>query len=274
MSFRTTLDALFGSAWHVNHKGILDALWPSTDGTAEASKPLTLDANKAATGIASLTFAAGTATVAPETLTAGTNLTTAAAGSTEFDGKVFYDTAVASSRQVRDTEQFCVLTSNYTAVDQAAAQKIFNSSTNGALTLAAGTSYFFELMFTIQNTGTTSHTWSFLFGGAATFTGCFYQALVRTGTTSAATLTALSSIEAAVATATVITAASTSATEFVTARITGIIEINGAGTVIPQILASAQPGATGTPGVTILAGSFFRCWPVGSGTVAAVGNWS
>ncbi len=223
---------------------------------------------------AALKIGAGTATAAPGNMTAGTNLTTATAGATEFDGKVFYDTAVASSRQVRDTEQFCVLTADYTALDQAAAQKIFNASTNGAVTLAAGTSYFFECMFTIANTGTTSHTWACLFGGTATFTGCFYQALVRTGTTSAATLTALSSLEAAVATATVITAASTSATEFVTARITGIIEINAAGTVIPQMQASAQPGLSGTPGVTVKAGSFFRCWPVGSGTVASVGNWS
>jgi len=45
MSFRTTLDALFGSAWHVNHKNILDALFPSTDGTAEASKAVTTDSS-------------------------------------------------------------------------------------------------------------------------------------------------------------------------------------------------------------------------------------
>lgn len=223
---------------------------------------------------AALKIAAGTATVAPGNMTAGVVLTTPVAGATEFDGKVFYDTAVASSRQVRDTEQFCVLTANYTAVDQAAAQKIFNASTNGALTLPAATSYFFETMFTIANTGTTSHTWAFLFGGTATFTGCFYQALVRTGTTSAATLTALSSLEAAVASATVLTAASTSATEFVTVILKGVIETNAAGTVIPQMQASAQPGLSGTPGVTVLAGSYFRCWPIGTSTVSTVGNWS
>lgn len=223
---------------------------------------------------AALKIGAGSATVAPGNLAAGVVLTTPVAGATEFDGKVFYDTALASSRQVRDTEQFCVLTADYTAADSASAQKIFNSSTNGALTVGAATSYFFELEFTIANTGTTSHTWAFLFGGTATFTGCFYQALARTGTTSAATLTALSSLYSAVATATVLTAASTSATEFVTVRITGIIEILAAGTLIPQMQASAQPGLSGTPGVTVKAGSFFRCWPVGSGTVATVGNWS
>lgn len=245
-----------------------------TGGTVIASKAIVTDSGIKISGLLNSTFGAGTATVAPINFTAGTNLTTAAAGAYEYDGKVHYLTSVASSRQVAVTEQFCVLTANYSAVDQAAAQKIFNASTNGALTVAASTSYLFECMFTIANTGTTSHTWAFLFGGTATFTGCFYQALVRTGTTSAATITALTSLEAAVATATVLTAASTSATEFVTVILKGVLEINGAGTIIPQMQASAQPGQTGTPGVTVLAGSYFRCSPLGTSTVAAVGNWS
>lgn len=217
---------------------------------------------------------AGTATVAPSVLTAGTNLTTAAAGATEFDGKVFYDTAVASSRQVRDTEQFCCLTTDFTATDSAAAQKAFNSSTNGALTVAAATTYFFEGLIKIANTGTTSHTWAMLFGGTATLTGIFYNAMARTGATSGATITALSDLQVAVATAVPVTAASTSATEFVSIFVKGFVEVNAAGTFIPQIQASAQPGLSGTPGVTVKAGSYFRMWPVGSNSVSNVGNWS
>lgn len=220
---------------------------------------------------------AGTATVAPLTFTAGTNLTTAAAGAVEFDGKVFYSTAVASSRQVSDAEQFCCLTADFvatTTLDGSTAGAVFNSSTNGALTLAAGTSYFFEELILLTNTGTTSHTWSTLFGGTATFTSIAYEVLTAGGATSGVTITTCSALHASVATAVAITAASTSATEQVRARLTGIMRINAAGTVIPQIKASAQPGASGTPGVTILAGSYFRCWPVGSGTVATVGNWS
>lgn len=273
-TLRSVIDSLFGGGWHVNHKLIMDGIWPTTDGTVEANKPVVTDANKAITGIASQTFPAGTATVAPINLTAGTNLTTAAAGAVEYDGTAFYATSAASSRQVVQAEQFCVLTADYTMSDSASAQKCFNSSTNGALTVAAATSYFFEAVYNLSNTGTTSHTWATLFGGTATFTGCFYDILARTGTTSAATITAMSSLRAAVATATVVTAASTSATEFVNIRLSGIIEINAAGTLIPQVQASAQPGASGTPGVTMLKGSYFRLWPVGSNTVATVGNWS
>src|SRR6266436_6410752 len=53
-----------------------------------------------------ITLAAGTTLVAPLTMTAGTNLTTAAAGVSEFDGKVFYDTPVASTRELRRDEMF------------------------------------------------------------------------------------------------------------------------------------------------------------------------
>lgn len=220
------------------------------------------------------TLAAGTATAAPLTYVSGTNLTTAAAGATEFDGKVFYDTSVASSRQVRDTEQFCCLTADYTATDTASAQKVFNASTNGTITLAAATTYFFEGLYKVANTGTTSHTWATLFAGTATLTGIFYNAMARTGTTTGATITALSDLQIGVATQVPVTAASTSATEFVTVMLKGFVETNAAGTFIPQIQASAQPGASGTPGVTVKAGSYFRLWPVGTNTVASVGNWS
>lgn len=223
--------------------------------------------------------AAGTATVAPLVFTAGTNLTTAAAGAVEFDGKVFYTTAVASSRQVSDAEQFCCLTADFpsgsnTLLDTAVASPLFNATAAGALTLAAGTSYFFEQLVLLSNTGTTSHTWSALFGGTATFTSIAYEFLSYTGITSGVTATAVLGGQVAVATAVPVTAASTSATEFVSCRMTGIMRINAAGTVIPQFQASARPGASGTPGVTVKAGSFFRCWPVGNGTVATVGNWS
>ncbi len=224
-------------------------------------------------------FAAGTATVASSTVLAGVLLTTAAAGAEEYDGVCFYDTAVASSRQVRTTEQFVCLTANgptdnNSLLDSATAAAVFRTPTNGTITLAAATSYFFEASYKLSNTGTTSHTWSTLFAGTATLTSIQYDVSAYTGTTSGATITALSGLQVGVATATAITAASTSATEFVTVKLRGIIRVNAAGTLIPQMQASARPGATGTPAVIILAGSYFRIWPVGSNTVGSVGNWS
>lgn len=227
----------------------------------------------------SFTASAGTATVAPYNFAAGTSLTTATVGAEEFDGKAYYLTSLASSRQVVDTEQFVCLTANgptdnNSLLDAATAAAVFRTPTNGTITLGASTTYGFEAMYYLSNTGTTSHTWSALFAGTATFTSIAYLAMAYTGTTSGVTLTAMSAAQVAVATAVALTAASTSATEFCTFWLRGVMRINAAGTLIPQLKASARPGASGTPGVTILAGSYFRVWPLGSDTVASVGNWS
>lgn len=226
------------------------------------------------------TFAAGTATVAPIVLTAGTNLTTAAAGAIEFDGNSFYTTNHASARQVLNAEQYTIATSdsatyNNTALDTAVAAPVFTStmggSANGAVTLTAGKTYVFEACYILTNTGTTSHTWATLFGGTASFTSLLYNIYGLSATASTPATGGLTGY-ATVGTAIVATAASTSATENVTIMLNGTMTINAGGTLIPQLQASARPGATGTPGVVVKKGTFFRIWEMaGTGTV---GNWS
>lgn len=257
-----------------------------TPGTVIASKALVADSGIKISGLTNSTFAAGTATVAPINLTAGTNLTTAAAGAVEFDGTAFYATAVASSRQQLDAEQFIIATANSatynnTGLDTSTAAPVFTSTTNsgisaGAVTLAAGKTYAFEALYNLTNTGTTSHTWATVLGGAATFsTGSNYQVSATSfGTASTPATGGLSGFIASttLSTAVVCTAASTSATEQVSIFMTGTLIVNGAGTVIPQLKASARPGASGTPGVILLAGSYFRIWEMGSANF--VGNWS
>lgn len=266
-----------GTSLSSTELGVIDAVTP---GTVSASKAFVADASgRITSGLKNLTFDAGTTAVAPIVLTPGTNLTTAAAGAFEFDGKVFYDTAVASSRQVVDSEQFILLTANNgpfnnSGLDSGSATAVFNSVTNGTLTAQAATTYFFDALYMLSNTGTTSHTWSTLFGGTATYTGITYYVQGYTGITSAATITAASGLQINVATAVPVTAASTSATEFVSLKLNGIIRVNGAGTIIPQMQASTRPGASGTPGVNVLTGSYFRLWPVGNNSVVSVGNWS
>lgn len=223
-----------------------------------------------------LVLPAGSATTAPLAFTSGTNLTTAAAGVLEFDGTAFYDTAVASSRQLIPAEQCITLTATHDLVDATIASAtpffVATGAATGAISLAAATAYAFEEFLWWTNTGTTSHTWTKLYGGTATLTRISY--LTQATTSTGAALTAVSQIPSAVATATVITGASTSATENVVAISRGIIVVNAAGTLIPQILASARPGASGTPGVTANAGSFFRIYPIGAATNIVIGNWS
>jgi hypothetical protein len=247
-----------------------------TPGTAAASKAVVLDSGLKNSGVANLTFAAGTATVAPVVLTSGTNLTSAVAGAIEYDGTDFYATSTTGARQVLLAEQRIILTSDHDLGDAtiASATPMFvaTGAATGAVTLAAATSYGFEGLYWVTNTGTTSHTWSVLFGGAATLTRIQYVAEATTST--GAALTTVSQIPIAVATAIVVTGASTSATENLIVKVRGNVVTNAAGTFIPSILASARPGQSGTPGVTAKTGSFFRIWPVGAAANIVVGNWS
>ena len=227
--------------------------------------------------VGSLTLTTGTATVAPLLLAAGTNLTTAAAGAVEFDGTAFYATALASTRQVVSTEQFVRLTADYTGFTStsASAQQAFNATTNGALTLEATTTYAFEAEIYITNTGTSSHTWAFGWGLAASASVTQYSALLEAVSATSNALTALTGIWCTSVTPVVCTAASTSATENVFLRVRGYLSTNVAGasnTFTPQLKLSATTG-TGSS-VAVKAGSYLRIWPVGSNTVASVGNWS
>ena len=216
----------------------------------------------------SFTPSAGTATVAPSVLTAGTNLTTAAAGASEYDGKAFYDSAVASGRGLRRISHFTALTADFVGTNVNTAQPFF-STAQDVITLSALTSYEFEAVISMSRAaGTTSHTIGILFGGTATFTSIGYHA--QSTSTTGNALGAISSIYGVAATSTVVTAASTTATENNHFVLKGIMRINAAGTVIPQFIFSAAPG--GVP--TIRANSYFKLTPLGSNTVASVGNWA
>lgn len=211
------------------------------------------------------TPAAGTTSLAPILFQTGTNLTTATAGAVEFDGKAFYATSVASSRQVVDTEQFVAATTVVALSNSSTAAQAIFAAANDTLTLAASTSYFFEA-FVYLTHGATSHTTAFGFGGAASFTSILYSSTIWTSAV-ATIATASSNLEVVSANATVLNAASTDASTKI--RLRGIIRVNGGGTIIPQVTFSAGP--TGT--CQTETNSYFRVWPVGSNTVAAVGNW-
>jgi hypothetical protein len=167
--------------------------------------------------------------------------------------------------QIYDTEQFCALTGAYTLTNSTAAQKLFNATANGTLTVPASTSYFFECEFDITSLSASAHTLSFGFGGTATFTSARWKADTNTG--AAGTLVAWNTAVFNVATAQLITASVTTTTA--QARIVGIIRTNAAGTIIPQITMGTNAAAA-----IVGVNSWFRLTPVGSDSVARAGNWS
>jgi hypothetical protein len=175
----------------------------------------------------------------------------------------------AASTNDLDTSLYPGNWSDYVANDSASAQKVFNSPTNGAITLDASTTYMMEGVYYITRAlGSNSHTLATLFALGGTLTSITYTA--DTTSTTGATLGAVSRIYGTSSTALVVTAASVSTTENITVTIKGMVRTNAAGTFTPQIKYDSAPG--GAP--TILKNSYFKMTPVGNSTVASVGNWS
>lgn len=168
-----------------------------------------------------------------------------------------------------DVAAFASLTSNFTLANVATAQQALNASANGAVSLGAGTAWFFDASYLITNTGITSHTWAVLFGGTATLTSGTMQAIAVSSTSSAVAATS-QGYTTTLGTALVVTAASVSATENVTIFLYGRVNINAAGTFIPQVQMSVASAGV----QTMLAGSFFRIWPAGPASVQTNGQWS
>jgi hypothetical protein len=123
------------------------------------------------------------------------------------------------------------------------------------------------LLHTVRSAGTTSHTTSQLFAGTATVTAIQYTAFVNTADSDANI--ACNRTSAEVATATVVKAASTAAAEAIDIYIRGIVEINAAGTFIPQFIYSSAPG--GAP--TIERGSYIKLTKLGA-SFASRGTWT
>ena len=209
----------------------------------------------------------GTTTLAALQFTAGDVLATPAAGAFEYDGIAFYGTPTASRRGLIPAESFRLQASNNTLSDVNTAQNVFSSPS--AITLDASTSYMFEAVYYISRAaGTTSHTLSTLFALGGTLTSITYTA--DTTSTTGNTLGAVSRIYGTGATATIVTAASTTASENITVVLRGIIKTNASGTVTPQIQYSAAPG--GVP--TLLANSYIKFVPLGTSAVVSIGSWS
>jgi hypothetical protein len=242
--------------WYVGGFGVAKASWQMQLSSTTLDLKVTLQP------------IAGTTTVAPLKFTSGTNLTTAAAGAMEYDGKVFYGTHVANSRGTIPTEQFCCSTSTLTLGNNTTLQKVFNTSTNGALTVAAATTYFFECMLNLSSMSGTSGNMGFSIVGAgtATFTSAGWQALGVDATTLTTAAAAGGSYSASqTATGNIVTAQTGTA---VTVLIKGIFRINAGGTIIPSVqLTNAAAAVVGV-------NSWFKCTPVGTNTVTTVGNWS
>ena len=214
-----------------------------------------------------LTLPAGTASNAPLTLQSGTNLTTAAAGAVEYDGKVLYSTP--ASRGISPSMMFYCLNSNLVGT-----QATTNQSVLGVrATLESSTVYAFEIGFTVTKTaGTTNHTFTFGYDGTAT-TNNFFQCGFNTFASGSPTLYSfdIAGLSSVATTEIFVGIAITSATYVRHYKIFGTISVNASGTFGPYYKLSAAPGGA----YSVRAGSYMSIWPIGaSGANTSVGPWA
>ncbi len=231
---------------------------------------ITLDGSLGITAPPVLTVQAGTATTQPILLTSGTNLTTAAAGSVEYDGKVEYFTPQGTQRGVSPAQQFYRLDSGLAGANVNTAQSVFGVG----VTLSSSTVYAFETTIIVsKSAGTTSHNFSIGFGGAATINNISWQSVggYILSATASGSLTSGGTAVANSSSFTITQGSISSAAITLVCLIKGTVSINAGGTFIPQYTLSAAPGGA----YTTQAGSYFLIYPIGaSGANTNVGTWA
>lgn len=214
------------------------------------------------------TFGAGSATAGSwPKFTPGTLMTTAEDGAVEVDADCFYGCTDAGNRGVIPVEHFIRADATRTFTSNTSQQAIFNSPTNGTLTLETGT-YLFEALISMDTMSATSGNGKFSLnsGGTATLGAILY---ILGGMDAALdTLTAWSGVTETTATQ-VATNHSTAATATVTTFfVKGTFEVTAAGSIIPSYALTTAAAAV------VKVGSYFRCHRIGSTTAASVGQWT
>jgi hypothetical protein len=226
-----------------------------------------------------LTLAAGTTTLSPLTYQSGTNLTTVTAGANEYDGTVFYQTSNTNPGRALATQNYYYVLSADWNPDfsvSATAKSLLGAATRG-ITVAAGTTYEFEVYTTIQhdfvtNSGITASfdIFNTTVSGSPVVSDVMFVDF-SSNTTGFTTSSAMSSVRST--TAVVVSAAISSGSRYTIVKAKGIIRITGTGTtkIYPGIFTSASSGDNGW---TIGNGTTFKMTPIGNGTVNSVGTWA
>jgi hypothetical protein len=177
--------------------------------------------------------------------------------------------AVPAGTGVTPTVQIICPSSATSLTDGSSAQNVFSPTGYDTISAQASTTYMFDGQFIIKTTGTTTHTisMSFALSGGASVTDCSWTTLSnpQTATPVSAIRAQESNFFAAVAGG-LINTTNNSAFNIIVFR--GMLRMNAAGNVVPQITFSAAPGGTNT----IEIGSYLRFYPIGSNTINSVGT--
>jgi hypothetical protein len=188
-------------------------------------------------------------------------------GSEEFPHESGGTTYKVTAAQIA-AGQFCRLNADYTLTSQTAAQKLFNASTNGALTLPVGM-YEIEAVITITGMSGTSGNGAFSLLGAGT-------AVLANQEIAAVGLDATTQVTGAAVGGAVLNQVSAFTTNTVTAAtgtamgftLKGMFDVTTAGTIIPSIALVTAAAAV------VKKGSFFKVSKIAAAAAVTLGNWS
>ena len=213
-------------------------------------------------------FTAGSATAGSwPKLTAGTLQTTPDAGSIEMDANAIYMTHDAGNRGAVDICHYIRAASSRALSNVATEQAIFNSPTNGRITLEVGL-YFFEGMLYLTGMSGTSGNAAFDIVGAGTVVTADWLwhavGIDNTTPTSAGTQTGSFSITQQ-SVASMLTAGTGTA---MGVQLRGTFEVTTAGTLIPSVTLVNAAAAT------VAAGSYVMLRRMGAPNYVSVGDWS
>lgn len=240
-----------------------DAVFVSNDATPRLKR-----VNSAGSVMVSLennvAMPAGTTSIPPFQMTSGSNTTSALAGAQEFDGTAFYSTPVAGARGLSPSTMFSIVPSGDFSLATAAGVQSAFPTTGDVWTLAATTAYFFEGIYYItKTTGSITTALAFATGGGSSVTsiGYFVEAMNVAADTTTATV-AMTWIDTI--SSTVINAAATTALAI---KFSGVLRMNAAGTITPQINFSNTATAP-----VMKVNSFIRFTPLGTNTTNILGN--
>jgi hypothetical protein len=242
----------------------------SVNGTTIPSSATLLTSTSTASALTSvgtltnLVIGSSAGSTAPLRLTSGTNLSSAAAGAIEYDGRAVYFTPVTGNRGILPTTHFFSRTSERTLQTGGTAtspQSVFGVG----ITLAASTSYQFDMQVSISITGTT------------TVSNNVTSSLTYSGTTTSLSAVAFGGVDDGTLTSkrylsgSVVLYANTLTTATVTTwRISGIIRTSTSGTFTPQLTLSGS----NTNSFLVLNNSFIKLTPIGSNTDTGQGAWA
>lgn len=162
---------------------------------------------------------------------------------------------------------WCHLTADYTLTSTTSAQKAFNTTTNGALTLETGV-YEFDALLYLTTMSATSGNYAFNMLGAGTaVTDRWLHQSIGIDNTSPLTTTAYSGSGSVTSTSNASAVTAGTGTGAL-ARHTGMFRVTTAGTVIPSVALVTAAAAV------MKSGSFIKVRKIGDSGDTNIGGWS